>query len=84
MPSVKTAVSLNRFLFDQVNQVAQELHVSRSRLCAIALEDFIKNYQNQKLLESINKAYDDIPDIEEERVAESMREKRRRMAKEEW
>ena len=40
------------------------MKISRSRLIAIALEEFIRRHQNRILLEKINAAYGDISDTE--------------------
>ena len=57
MANVKTAISLQRPLFEQVDALAQELQISRSRLFVLAVEAFIRRYQNRQLLEAINEAY---------------------------
>ena len=57
--SVKTAVSLRRELFEQSEALAGRMRVSRSRLMAMALEEFIRRQQNRELLDRINAAYDD-------------------------
>ena len=54
MANVKTAISLQQALFEQVDTLAQELQISRSRLFVLAVEDFIQRYQNRQLLEAIN------------------------------
>ncbi|MGB3513263.1 MAG: hypothetical protein WBA93_29430 [Microcoleaceae cyanobacterium] len=60
MATVKTAISLQESLFEQAEVLAAEMKISRSRLIAIALEEFIGRHQNRLLLEKINAAYEDI------------------------
>ncbi|MBE7551714.1 MAG: hypothetical protein HS126_11650 [Anaerolineales bacterium] len=84
MANIKTAISLQETLFEQVEALAHELNVSRSRLLALALEDFIRRYQNQKLLEQINSAYDDAPDPGEQIRLRQMRHQQRRIVEGEW
>ncbi len=84
MATIKTAVSLDKTLFDQVNKMAQILNIPRSRLFALAAKEFIQKHQNQKLLDAINSAYDDISDSEEQKVYSKMRNKHRRMVKNQW
>jgi metal-responsive CopG/Arc/MetJ family transcriptional regulator len=79
MTYVKTAVSLQRPLFDAMENLAHSLNLSRSRLMALALEDFIRRHENQRLLESINEAYADAPDPEEEAIQRGMRRLQRRL-----
>lgn len=54
MSSVKTAVSVPPELFEQAEALAKELKVSRSRLFGLALEEFIKRRENQRLIEATN------------------------------
>lgn len=74
--TVKTAISVRSELFDAVNQLAEELHVSRSKLFTLAVEEFLEKADNRKLLARINKAYvDDQVDAEEAMVQAGMRRK---------
>jgi metal-responsive CopG/Arc/MetJ family transcriptional regulator len=77
MTNIKTAVSLQNHLFDQADEIAKEMKVSRSKLFALALEDYIQRYRNRQLLEQINRAYTDSPDLEEvERLVRMQRKQR--------
>lgn len=78
MAGVKTAISVEKSLFEEVNKVAKEMHISRSRLFVIAVSDFLKKCENQKLLAKINDAYDDFPDAEENEILQKMRKKQRK------
>jgi metal-responsive CopG/Arc/MetJ family transcriptional regulator len=82
--TVKTAISVDDTLFARVESTAKELHVSRSQLFAMAMEDFLKRYDSQRLLEAINAAYSDSPDAEEEAVMRAMRRHREQMAEGQW
>ena len=84
MASTKTAISLQKSLLDQVDALAQELDVSRSRLFALAAEAFIQRHKNLELLEAINNAYNSSPDPEERALYEKMRKKHRRMVEGQW
>ena len=84
MANVKTAVSLQKSLFEQADTLANEMKISRSRLFALALEDFIRRSQNQKLLEQINAAYEDTSDPEEFTLRHRMRHQHRRIVEGEW
>jgi len=84
MASVKTAISLQQPLFEQIEVLAKELHISRSRLFALAAEEFIRRHQNQKLLEAINVAYDDLPDAEEQTLRNAMRQHHKQMVEGQW
>ena len=84
MVNVKTAISLQRSLFEQVDALAQELQISRSHLFVLAVEAFLQRYQNRQLLEAINEAYDDLPDAEEQALRDRMRQQHRRMVEGQW
>ena len=84
MPNIKTAISLQESLFDQIEELAEELQISRSRLFALAAEAFVKQYQNQKLLEAIDEAYDDLPDEREQSLSHKMRQQHRQLVEGQW
>ncbi len=84
MANVKTAISLQQSLFEQVDALAQELQISRSRLFVLAVEAFLQRYQNRQLLEAINEVYDDLPDAEEQALRDKMRQQHRRMVEGQW
>lgn len=56
---MKTAVSLPDSLFRKVDKAAAELGVARSRLFAMALEEFLRNRQQADVTERLNEVYRD-------------------------
>ncbi len=84
MANIKTAISLQESLFREIEILAQELQISRSRLFALAAESFIQRHQNQKLLQAINDAYDDLPDVDDQLLAQKMRQQHRRLVEKQW
>jgi metal-responsive CopG/Arc/MetJ family transcriptional regulator len=84
MANVKTAVSLRKDLFEQVEALANEMKISRSRLFVLALEEFLRRHQNQQLLEQINAAYDEAPDPSEQALRRRMRRQHRQIVEGEW
>jgi antitoxin MazE6 len=84
MASVKTAISLQKSLFDQVEALAEKLNVPRSRIFALAVEEFVRRHQNQRLLQRINKAYEDAPDLAETVFRRRMRRQHRQIVEGEW
>lgn len=83
--SVKTAISMKKELFQEVNKLAHELHVSRSRLFVMAVQDFIKKKESQNLLSQINNAFSDQPDSEEIKIQSNMRKKQaKKIEREPW
>jgi metal-responsive CopG/Arc/MetJ family transcriptional regulator len=84
MASIKTAISIDKLLFEQMDDLAHELNTSRSRIFALAAQKFIQHHKNQKLLEAINDAYKDIPDRKEESLKSIMRSRHLKMVKDQW
>lgn len=84
MANVKTAISLDKDLLTQVNRVAEELHISRSHLFALAAEEFIARRANQELLRHINDAYADDPSPTDEALLEGMSTHQRNVLEGEW
>lgn len=84
MPSVKTAISIPKPLFNRAEAVAHSLQISRSQLIARAVDEFVKRYERRILLESLNRAYEDSPSPEEREQMQSMRQKQRELMKGEW
>jgi len=82
--TIKTAISIQKSLFEQAESLAQQLNMSRSQLFGLAVETFIKNHQNQILLEEINRAYSDAPDPDEEVRLSKMRRLHRKFVEREW
>ena len=85
MANIKTAISLPKSLFEQVEALAREMKVSRSRVFVLALENFLHDYQDRVLFDKINQAYEDAPPDETERVRLSqIRRQHRRIVEGEW
>lgn len=84
MSSVKTAVSLDRSLFDQIEALAQEMNVPRSRVISLAVEDYLRRRENQQLLDQINAALEESGQEEEIQLARAMRRRMSRSLTAEW
>ncbi len=84
MQAVKTAISIDKDLFDQAEKMARQMKVSRSKLFGIALQDFIDHRKNKELLAQINAAYADEPDQAEQALRRTSRRHHRRMVEGEW
>ena len=56
MAVVKSAVSLDEELYARVEEHAKQRRISRSRLHALALEDYLRKQETRELLESWNAA----------------------------
>lgn len=84
MAQIKTAVSLDKSLFEQIDTLAHKLKVSRSRLFAMALEDFLRHHENEQLLQEINRTYLDEPDQAGQTLRQGMRRLHRKIVEGEW
>lgn len=84
MSTVKTAISLQESLFQQLEQLALDLNQSRSSLIAKALEEFIERHQNRRLLEQLNAAYQDDTQTEEQQVSQAHRTHFRKISEADW
>ncbi len=72
--TVKTAISLDNDLFEQVEELMRELEMSRSRVIATALQEFIKRREQQKIFEKLNEVYNDGPTAEEEAAKRAIKQ----------
>lgn len=84
MQAIKTAISIEKNLFDQAENIAKSLKISRSKLFVIALQDFIEHQKNKEMLAQINAAYSDEPDTAEQTLYRKSRRQHRRIVEGEW
>jgi metal-responsive CopG/Arc/MetJ family transcriptional regulator len=84
MLAVKTAISIEKNLFEQAENIAKSMKVSRSRLFVIALQDFIAHKNNREMLARINAAYDDEPDKTEQTLRSKSLRQHRQIVGKEW
>ena len=82
MPNVKTAISIEKTIFEQMDVFAKNLKVSRSRLFGMAAQEFIQRHNNIELLKLLNEAYEDLP--ESEPMVTMMRSNHYEMVKDQW
>lgn len=82
MPNVKTAISIEKPIFDEMDILAKTLKVSRSRLFTMAAREFLQRHNNIELLKLINEAYED--SSETEPVVTMMHSNHYRIVKDQW
>ena len=68
----KNAIPLTDALLEQTKELAREMKISQGRVVALALEEFIRRRQTQRLVEQLNQAYEDGPDEEEREWLQAM------------
>ena len=84
MPTVKTAISMPKSLFDQVDDLAEELQVPRSQVFALAVEELIKRHENRRILAALNEVYEDAPEPYDDTLHQGMRRQQRELVEGEW
>lgn len=84
MSAIKTAISIEKDIFDQAEALARTMKVSRSRLFGMALQDFFEHQKNRELLAQINAAYNDEPESAEKNLRRKSRHMHRRIVEGEW
>ena len=85
MATVKTAISMPERLFEELEAAAKEMQVSRSQVFALAVKKFLRERENRRILEQLNRVYGEEPDEEERDLAKAMKARLRRLsAREEW
>ena len=82
MPNVKTAISIEKPIFEQMDILAKNLNVSRSRLFTMAAREFIERHNNLELLKLINEAYEDSSDAGP--MVSMMHSNHYKMVKDQW
>ena len=82
MATVKTAISIEKSIYEQMDTLAKQSRISRSRLYALAAAEFILKNRNIELLKSINAAYEDLP--EEEPLIVKMKSTHYKIIKDQW
>ena len=62
--AMKTAVSLPNMLYEKAEETATYLGIPRSKLFALALEEFIERHNGKMITEKINAVYEKIDQSE--------------------
>jgi metal-responsive CopG/Arc/MetJ family transcriptional regulator len=83
MAAIKTAISIEQPLFQEMETLAKEMAVSRSHLFGLAARDFIQRHKSRRLLAAINAAHIE-GDNEEADLSAIMKSKHRRLIKGQW
>ncbi len=72
-------ISIERPLCDAADAIALELNVSRSQVFVIAMQEYLRRREHQRLLEQINAMYDDGLDHEQLEILKRMEPHQRRI-----
>jgi metal-responsive CopG/Arc/MetJ family transcriptional regulator len=82
--NVRTAISIPESLFERVDALAKKAQISRSRLFVLAVEEYLRQVENEELFQAINAAYEEPPSAEEETHRQMMKDKHRQQVKGQW
>jgi metal-responsive CopG/Arc/MetJ family transcriptional regulator len=55
---MKTAISLPNTLYEKAEETASYMGIPRSKLFAMALEEFVSNHNGKMITENINEVYE--------------------------
>lgn len=83
MHHIKTAISIEESLFEQLNNLARDKRVSRSSLLSLALVEYLTRQSNRDLLMQINDAYAEDFDVTERVTLQHARQQHRRIVEDE-
>jgi len=82
--NMKTAISIDDRLLQEADQTARLMGLSRSRLFAVAVSDFLQRQRQEQMLIRLNEVYAYQPEPAEKRVLKGMKAKVRRTLKDRW
>lgn len=82
--NMKTAVSMDDELLREADETARQLGLSRSRLFALAVGDFLQRRRQQNMLRQLNEIYAEGLEPAQKRLLSGIKAKVRRTVKERW
>lgn len=78
MVGMKTAVSLDDELLHEADEAARHMGLSRSRLFAVAIAEFLQRKKEEQMLAQLNEVYAEGMTPDEKRVLKGMKAQIRR------
>lgn len=84
MGTIKTAISIQKSLFEKAEDLARKMKVPRSRLYALALQDYLRRRENENLLAQINAAQEEELEASEKYRRDKSKRTHRRLVEGEW
>ena len=81
---MKTAISMDDRLLQEADETARRMGLSRSRLFAIAVGDFLQRQRQEQMLLQLNRVYANRMEPAEKRLLKGIRAKVRGTVKERW
>jgi metal-responsive CopG/Arc/MetJ family transcriptional regulator len=81
---MKTAISMDDALLQQADDTARRMGLSRSRLFALAVADFLERQRQEQMLLRLNEVYANGLEPAEKRLLKGIKSKVHPTAKERW
>jgi metal-responsive CopG/Arc/MetJ family transcriptional regulator len=81
---MKTAISIDDGLLQEADETARLMGLSRSRLFALAVGDFLQRQRREQMLLRLNEVYGKGVEPAERRLVKGIKAKIRRTVKERW
>ena len=82
--SMKTAISINDGLLQEVDEAARLMGLSRSRLFSLAVGDFLQRQRREQMLLRLNEVYAEGVEPAEKRLLARIKAKAGLAVKERW
>ena len=79
---MKTAISIDEALLQQADEAARLMGLSRSRLFALAVSDFLQQREREQMLVRLNEIYAN--GVAQKRLLKGIKAKVRQTVKERW
>jgi metal-responsive CopG/Arc/MetJ family transcriptional regulator len=81
---MKTAISIDDGLLQEADDTARSMGLSRSRLFAIAVGEFLQRQRREQMLLRLNEVYASAAEPAEKRMLKGIKSKVRAIVKERW
>ena len=81
---MKTAISIEDGLLREADETARAMGLSRSRLFAMAVRDFLRRQREERMLRRLNEVYAGATEPAEKRLLRGMKAKIRSAVTERW
>ena len=82
--TMKTAISIDDGLLKEADETARLLGLSRSRLFALAVDDFLRKQRREQMLLRLNEVYANGVEPEEKRLLKNIKTKFHSTMKDRW
>jgi metal-responsive CopG/Arc/MetJ family transcriptional regulator len=81
---MKTAISIEDEILREADETARQMGVSRSRLFALAVSDFLQRHRQERMLVRLNEVYANETEPAEKRLLKGIKAKVRPTVKDRW